>query len=100
MKLIQQELPDGKIIPRLEQSRYDPSDVTGRTSQAAADKVGRYELVLVGATRARELRNNHAKKVNSVHGTLVTAILEIEAGLIDRDEYLHKAMAPQKTVRG
>jgi hypothetical protein len=100
MKLIQQELPNGKIIPRLESSRYDASDIVGRTSQAAADKVGRYELIMIGATRARELKSGHAKKINSTHGSLVTAMLEIEAGLIDREEYLIKAMAPQKPVKG
>jgi len=100
MKLIQQELPDGKIIPRLERTRYDPTNVEGRTSEAAAKRVGRYELIMIGATRARELGANHAKKVIGNHSTLVTALQEIEAGFIDRDEYIMKAMAPKKSVRG
>ena len=99
MKLVQQPLTGDKIVPRLVPSKYDPTDTTGRTSEAAAKVVGRYELISIGATRIRELRSGHARKVPSTYGDLVTVLLEIEAGQIDSEEYLLKSMAPQKRSR-
>lgn len=96
MKLVQQPLTGDKIVPRLAQSKYDPTSNVGRTSEAAAKVVGRYELIAIGAARIRELRSGHAKKVPSAYGDMVTVLLEIEAGKIDREEYLLKSVAPQK----
>jgi DNA-directed RNA polymerase subunit omega len=60
------------------------------TSQAAVEMVGnRYDLVLIASIRARELRRNHAPKIVSKNGPLVTAIREIEEGKVGR-EYLKK----------
>lgn len=60
------------------------------TSQLAVEKVGnRYDLVLIASLRARELRRNHAPKIVSKNGPLVTALREIEEGHIGR-EYLEK----------
>jgi DNA-directed RNA polymerase omega subunit len=62
-------------------------DVRGRTagliSEHAVEALGnRYDLVLVAAQRARELRRGHAPKIISSYGPMVTAILEIEEGLV------------------
>ena len=66
------------------------------TSQLAVEKIGnRYDLVLVASLRARELRRNHAPKIKSTNGALVTALREIEEGHIGRD-YLLKLQKTQK----
>lgn len=69
-------------------------DVSGRTagltSEHAVESLGnRYDLVLVASQRARELRRGHAPKIVTKYGAMVTAILEIEEGLIGND-YLHR----------
>ena len=69
-------------------------DVRGRTagltSEHAVDALGnRYDLVLVAAQRVRELRRGHAPKIVSKYGAMVTAILEIEEGVVG-NEYLHR----------
>ena len=69
-------------------------DVRGRTagltSEHAVDALGnRYDLVLVASQRARELRRGHAPKIVTKYGAMVTAILEIEEGLVG-NEYLLK----------
>jgi hypothetical protein len=99
MKLVQQPLTGDKIVPRLVQSKYDPTSTVGRTSEAAAKVVGRYELISIGAARIRELRSGHARKVSSTYGDLVTVLLEIEAGQIDAEEYLLKSTAVPKRSR-
>ena len=96
MKLIQQVLTGDVIIPRLEQTKYDPSSIEGRTSEAAARKVGRYELIFISATRIRELNKGQTPLVRKVHGNRVTALQEIEQGLIDGAEYFLKSTAPAK----
>ena len=96
MELIQQVLTGDVIVPRLKQSKYDPHSIDGRTSEAAARKVGRYELIFIAATRIRELNKGHAPLVKKVHGNNTTAIQEIEQGLIDGDEYFLKSTAPVK----
>jgi len=60
------------------------------TSQAAADMIGsRYDMVLIASLRARELKKGYLPKVICENGPQVTALREIEAGLIGRD-YLKK----------
>jgi DNA-directed RNA polymerase subunit omega len=60
------------------------------TSQKAAEMVGsKYDLVLIASVRARELMRGAAPKVICDNGPAVTALREIEAGLIGR-EYLRK----------
>jgi len=55
-----------------------------------SEKIGnRFDMVLVAAQRARELRRGSAKMVNTPNGHVVTALQEIEAGLVGRD-YLRK----------
>jgi DNA-directed RNA polymerase subunit omega len=60
------------------------------TVDEAVQEIGnRFDLILVAAIRARELKNGHSPKVNSTDGSIVTALQEIEAGHIKRD-YLKK----------
>lgn len=60
------------------------------TSQKAAEMVvNRYDLVLIASARARELKRGHAAKVTCNNGPAVTALREIEEGLVGR-EYLKK----------
>lgn len=66
------------------------------TSQKAVEAIGnRFELVLVATARARELKHNYAPKILSKNGPLVTALREIEAGLVGRD-YLNKIFVRHK----
>lgn len=62
----------------------------GLTSEAAVEAIGnRYDLVLVAARRVRELNRGDAAKIDPRYGSLVTAQVEIEQGLVDR-KYLFK----------
>ena len=79
-------------------------DVSGRTagltSEHAVEALGnRYDLVLVAAQRARELRRGHAPKIVTKYGAMVTAILEIEEGLVGND-YLHRIAHTNKKKKG
>ena len=68
--------------------------VAGLTSEAAVEAIGnRYDLVLVGARRMRELGRGDMPKIASAvkHNPAVTAMLEIEAGHVTRD-YLFKEL--------
>jgi DNA-directed RNA polymerase subunit omega len=61
------------------------------TSQKAAKMVGsQFDLVLVAAQRARELRNGSPPKVQTKNGPCVTAIKEIEEGFYTKQDYLEK----------
>jgi DNA-directed RNA polymerase subunit omega len=60
------------------------------TSELAAKQIGgKYDLVLVAARRARELNRGWRPLIKCNNGMAVTALREIEAGLIGRD-YLRK----------
>jgi DNA-directed RNA polymerase subunit omega len=60
------------------------------TSERAAAAVGnKYDLVLIAARRARELKRGWRPLVQCDNDVLVTALREIEAGKIGR-EYLLK----------
>ena len=59
------------------------------TSEVAARQVGsKYDLVLIGARRARELNRGWRPLISSRNDVVVTALREIEAGLIGRDYLL------------
>ena len=64
----------------------------GLSNEAAVAAVeNRYDLVLIGARRARELgRGDMPKLVGPKHSPVVTALKEIEHGLIGRD-YLYRS---------
>jgi len=58
------------------------------TSEIAALAVGRYDLVLIGARRARELLRGWKPLVPTNNGAVVTAIREVEESKIGRDYLL------------
>ena len=59
------------------------------TSERAAAAVGnKYDLVLIAARRVRELKRGWLPKVQCKNDLPVTALREIEAGLIGRDYLL------------
>ena len=61
------------------------------TSQKAAAMIGsQFDLILVAAQRARELRNGSTPKVDSKNGPCITALKEIEAGFYTKQDYLNK----------
>ena len=73
----------------------------GISSEAAVEALGnRYDLVLVGARRARELSRGDPAKVETRRGAVVTALKEIEQKKIGR-EYLAKEpdLAPRRRRR-
>ena len=77
---------------------YQKDPTAGLSNQAAVAMIGsRYDLVLVAARRARELSRGDAALVRSQHSPVVTALLEIEAGLVGID-YLYKPqdIAPRR----
>jgi DNA-directed RNA polymerase omega subunit len=53
----------------------------------------KFDMVLIAAARARELKRGHARHVKTDNGPIVTALQEIEAGCIRRD-YLKKIRIP------
>jgi DNA-directed RNA polymerase subunit omega len=74
----------------------------GLTSQLAVEAVGnRYDLVLIGARRARELSRGDLPRVSGPkHSHILTALKEIEQGKVGRD-YLYKEqdIAPRRRHR-
>ena len=80
--------------------RKDPT--AGITSERAVAAIGnRYDLVLVGARRMRELGRGAMPRVDARgHDNCVTALMEIEAGFVTRD-YLYKEqdVAPRRRSR-
>jgi DNA-directed RNA polymerase omega subunit len=60
----------------------------------AAQQVGnKFDMVLIAAARARELKRGDIRRVKTDNGPIVTALQEIEAGLVGR-EYLKKVRTP------
>jgi DNA-directed RNA polymerase omega subunit len=61
------------------------------TSQLAAQMIGsQFDLVLVAAQRARELRSDSPAKILTKNGACITALKEIEQGLYTKQDYLEK----------
>ena len=71
--------------------RYEST--LGLSNEAAVAAVeNRYDLVLIGARRARELGPGDKPKLDGPkHSAVVTALKEIEHGLVGR-EYLYKQL--------
>ena len=62
------------------------------TSEEAAIAVGnRFDLVLIAAARVRELKRGYKPKLVTNAGHTVTALQEIERGLVGR-EYLKRVV--------
>lgn len=69
---------------------YAGERTAGLSSQAAVAAIGnRYDLILVGARRMRELGRGDVPRVAKGHGHAVTTLLEIEQGHVTRD-YLYR----------
>ena len=74
----------------------------GITSADAVAQVGnRYDLVLIASRRMRELGRGDMPRLATKHGHAVTAMLEIEQGLVGMD-YLVKEteVAPRRRNKG
>lgn len=60
------------------------------SSELAVERIGnRYDLILVASRRARELSRGDRPRVDPGRSNISTALLEIEAGAVDRS-YLYK----------
>lgn len=60
------------------------------TSEEAVNQVGnRFDLVLIASQRVRELKKGYRPKLTTKSGVIVTALEEIEKGLVGR-EYLRR----------
>ena len=74
----------------------------GLSNEAAVAAVeNRYDLVLIGARRARELGRGDKPRIDGPkHSAVVTALKEIELGLVGRN-YLYKEQEtdPPKRLR-
>jgi DNA-directed RNA polymerase subunit omega len=56
------------------------------SSEEAVKAIGnRYDLILVASTRVRELRKGHRPKTITNNGPILTALKEIEEGLVGKD---------------
>jgi len=75
---------DGTTVLRYKLDKnYDAHSVEGRTGARAAEVIGtRYDAVIIAANRIRELNRGDAPKVVRRHGNRVTAVQEIEQGLV------------------
>jgi DNA-directed RNA polymerase omega subunit len=70
------------------------------TSQQAAKQVGgQFELVLVAAQRARELRSGSRPLIDTKNDSCVTALKEIEMGLYTRQDYIDSLKNTKRTLR-
>ena len=70
------------------------TDIAGLTSEVAVNAIGnRYDLIIAGARRMRELGRGDAPRLtlNKKHSHCVTTMLEIEAGKVTRD-FLYKEL--------
>lgn len=68
------------------------------TSQQAAQKIGSiFDLVLVAAHRARELKAGDTPRVETKNGPIITALKEIEEGKYTRNEWLESLPARKRT---
>jgi DNA-directed RNA polymerase subunit omega len=60
------------------------------SNEKAVESVGnRYDLILIASARVRELHKGHQPKLRTKLGKTLTALTEIEEGLVGR-EYLDK----------
>jgi DNA-directed RNA polymerase subunit omega len=80
-----------KLQTRQDELAYEAT--LGLSNEAAVAAVeNRYDLVLIGARRARELgRGDRPRMDGPKHSAVVTALKEIEHGKVGR-EYLYKKL--------
>lgn len=71
-------------LPMTKTKIHDTTE--GICSQDAVKAVGnRYDLVLIASQRVRELKRGHQPKLVSKNGPLITATMEVAAGLVGRN---------------
>lgn len=58
----------------------------------------RYDLVLIASLRVRELQRGHRPKLETKNARFVTALLEVEAGLVGR-EYLKRVRDQEESKK-
>jgi DNA-directed RNA polymerase omega subunit len=75
-------------------SKDIPVDIEKCVSQVS----GRFDLILIATQRAREIRRGGAKLVPSDNTAVVTALKEVQAGLVG-NEYLAKIPRREKFER-
>lgn len=64
--------------------------MSGYSVEDAKKKVGsQFDLVIIAARRARELRHGSPARVESTSGVCVTALKEIAAGEYTKEEFLN-----------
>jgi DNA-directed RNA polymerase omega subunit len=94
--------PTFKRIINQGRTMKHPADRTaGLNSELAVEMIGnRYDLILAGARRMRELSRGDMPKITLKfpHSAGVTALLEIEAGKIGRD-YIYRETEVQPRRR-
>lgn len=85
--------------PKLTTTKEVMSESRARyTSEEAVNMVGnRFDLVLIASVRVRELKRGYRPKLSTDAGCTVTALQEIEKGLVGRD-YLKRIDNNQKTT--
>jgi DNA-directed RNA polymerase subunit omega (EC 2.7.7.6) len=70
------------------------------TSQKAAQMIGsQFDLVLVAAQRARELRSGIKPLIDTKNDSCITALKEIELGLYTRQDYITSLKHTKRTTR-
>ena len=70
------------------------------TSQKAAQMIGsQFDLVLVAAQRARELRSGTQPLVDTKNDSCITALKEIELGLYTKQDYVNSLKNTKRTTR-
>lgn len=57
---------------------------------------GQFDLVLMAATRARQLRKGSTPKLDTGHREVTAALIEVQEGLYTREDFLSN-MAGKKT---
>jgi DNA-directed RNA polymerase omega subunit len=83
-RVVTEAQSDGTTVLRYKLDKfYDSNSIEGRTGQRAAEMIGtRYDAVIIAANRIRELNRGDAARIERRYGNRVTAIQEIEAGLV------------------
>lgn len=70
------------------------------SSQKAAEQIGNiFDLVLVAAQRARELKAGDRPKLSSDNGPIITALKEIEEGKYTKKDWLETIPRKQKRTQ-
>jgi DNA-directed RNA polymerase subunit K/omega len=83
-RVVTQIQSDGNTVLRYKLDKfYDSNSIEGRTGQRAAEMIGtRYDAVLIVANRVRELNRGDATLIERKYGNRVTALQEVEQGLV------------------